>query len=91
MDFGSRIIPMTGGAWNLKGDLDVDGNIPAGSIIDITGKTNHHNHCTPAKPAKPTGRWPDGAGRERQLRCGDARGSSSAAPFRALCFVKAER
>lgn len=45
MDFGSRTITMTGGTWNIKGDLNVDGNITAtGSIIDTTGNTNHHSH-----------------------------------------------
>ncbi|WP_176480124.1 phage baseplate assembly protein [Mesorhizobium sp. WSM3859] len=45
MDFGSRTITMTGGTWNLKGNLNVDGNIFAtGSIIDTTGNTNHHSH-----------------------------------------------
>ena len=45
MDFGSRTITMTGGTWNLKGNLNVDGDIFAtGSIIDTTGNTNHHSH-----------------------------------------------
>lgn len=45
MDFGSRTVTMTGGTWNIKGDLNVDGNITAtGSIIDTTGNTNHHSH-----------------------------------------------
>lgn len=45
MDFASNTITLTGGTWNIKGDLNVDGNITAtGSIIDTTGNTNHHSH-----------------------------------------------
>ncbi|MER8427830.1 phage baseplate assembly protein [Mesorhizobium sp. M0195] len=45
MDFGSRTITLTGGTWNVKGDLNVDGNITAtGSIIDAGGNTPHHTH-----------------------------------------------
>lgn len=45
MDFQERTITMIGGTWNLKGDLNVDGNITAtGSIIDAGGNTNHHSH-----------------------------------------------
>lgn len=45
MDFGSRTVTLTGGTWNLVGDLNVTGNITAtGSIIDAGGNTNHHSH-----------------------------------------------
>ncbi len=45
MDFQDRTVTLTGGTWNLKGDLNVDGNIFAtGSIVDTAGNTNHHSH-----------------------------------------------
>lgn len=51
MDFGSRTITMTGGAWQITGNvtitgnLEVDGNIHAtGSIVDDGGNTPHHTH-----------------------------------------------
>lgn len=51
LDFQSRTVTMTGGQWNIagdvtiSGDLHVAGNITAdGSIIDAAGNTNHHTH-----------------------------------------------
>lgn len=45
MDFGSRTITMIGGTWNIKGDLNVEGNIHAtGTIIDESGNTPNHSH-----------------------------------------------